>query len=119
MKIKVDEDIPPVVANWLREQGYQSSTVYEQGMSGWKDGLLWEAVQAEEQFLITADKGFGDIRFYPPGSHAGVLLLPPDENGIEPIFNLLNAVLGEVDLSELVGALSVATPPSLRVRRAF
>ena len=55
MHIKVDEDIPPIAATWLREKGYEASTVVEQGMRGWKDAALWQVVQAHQQFLLTAD----------------------------------------------------------------
>jgi predicted nuclease of predicted toxin-antitoxin system len=89
MRIKVDEDIPVVVAAWLQEGGHLASTVAEQGMGGRNDRALREAVQAERRFLITADKGFGDIRRYPPGTHAGALLLRPDQDGIRPILELL------------------------------
>ena len=40
------------------------------------------AIQKDERYLVTADKGFGDIRTYPPGTHHGILLLRPDEDGI-------------------------------------
>lgn len=62
MKIKVDEDLPKRVATLLRERGYQADTVIEQGLSGWKDANLWRKIQAESRFLITADKGFADLR---------------------------------------------------------
>ncbi|RMG73878.1 MAG: hypothetical protein D6711_10025 [Chloroflexi bacterium] len=117
MRIKVDEDIPPVAAVWLREKGYEASTVVEQGMGGWKDAALWQAVQTNTYFLLTADKGFGDIRAHPPGSHNGVLLLRPDVDGIRPILNLLQMVLSKVELTQLAGTISVATPRGLRVRR--
>jgi predicted nuclease of predicted toxin-antitoxin system len=117
MHIKVDEDIPPIAASWLRDQNHQASTVVEQGMGGWKDDQLWVRVQAEQQFLLTADKGFGDIRAFPPGTHGGILLLRPDEDGIRPILDLLQMVLRQVDLSQLLGTIAVATPRGLRIRR--
>jgi predicted nuclease of predicted toxin-antitoxin system len=117
MHIKGDEDLPPMAAEWLREQGYEASTVVEQEMGGWKDDPLWAAVQTEGQFLRTADKGFADIRLYPPGTHGGILLLRPDEDGIRPVLDLLKAVLAEVDLAELEGVVAVATSQGLRVRR--
>lgn len=119
MHIKVDEDIPPIVASWLREMEYDASTVVEQSMGGWKDPDLWEAVQRKQQFLLTADKGFGDIRIYPPGSHGGVLLLRPAEDGIRPLLELVKMVLTEVDLMELKGTLAVASPRGLRIRRSL
>lgn len=118
MHIKVDEDMPPVAAVWLREKGYQASTVVAQGMGGWKDAALWQAIQADNQFLLTADKGFGDIRAHPHSSHGGILLLRPDDDGIRPMLDLLKMVLAEVDMRQLKGAISVATPRGLRIRRA-
>lgn len=118
MQIKVDEDLPPVAAEWLRAKGHEASTVVEQVMGGWKDAPLWEAIQAKGQFLITADKGFADIRIYAPGTHAGVLLLRPEEDGIWPILTLLAEALSTVELAELQGMVAVATPRGLRVRRS-
>ena len=117
MHVKVDEDIPPIAAAWLRDRGYEASTVVDQGMGGWKDEPLWQAVQADRQFLLTADKGFADIRVHPPGVHAGILLLRPDEDGVRPILELLQMVLAQVNLAQLVGAVAVATQHGLRIRR--
>ena len=117
MLIKVDEDLPNIAAEMLRDYGYEAQSVVEQGMGGWKDPVLWRAVQAEKRFLITADKGFADIRVYPPGSHAGVLLLRPDADGIRPIVELLTRVLTNFDLNTLQGTLAVVTPGGIRVRR--
>jgi len=117
LRIKVDEDLPPVVATWLRNHGYEASTVIEQRMGGWKDAQLWKAVQAEGKFLVTADKGFANIRVHPPGTHAGVLLLHPDEDGIRPMVELIQHVLASCDLATLAGTIAVATPRGIRVRR--
>ncbi len=117
MHIKVDEDLPPIAARWLQEKGYTASTVIDQGMGGWKDPKLWQVVQSDNQFLLTADKGFGDIRVYPPGSHAGILLLRPDEDGIRPLLELLQITLEKVDFSQLSGNVAVVTPRGLRIRR--
>jgi predicted nuclease of predicted toxin-antitoxin system len=119
MHIKVDEDIPPVAAAWLQEKGYEASTVVDQDMGGWKDSALWRAVQVDEQFLLTADKGFGDIRVYPPGTHGGVLLLRPNEDGIRPLLDLLQMVLDQVDLTQLTATVAVATPKGLRICRTY
>ncbi|MCP4164576.1 MAG: hypothetical protein GY759_01635 [Chloroflexi bacterium] len=118
MRIKVDEDLPAVVAELLQAQGYDSVTVIDQGMGGWKDPALWQVVQKEERFLVTADKGFGDVRYYPPGKHAGVLLLRPDEHGIRPLIELMQKVLTHYRIEALQGLLTVATPRSIRIRRS-
>lgn len=118
MRIKIDEDLPLAVAQTLRAKGYQATTVVEEGMGGFKDPDLWAVLQSEGKFLITADKGFADIRAYPPGSHSGVLLLRPDEDGILPILQIIDQVLSRLDLAELAGVLAVATPNGIRMRRA-
>jgi predicted nuclease of predicted toxin-antitoxin system len=118
MRVKVDEDLPRVTIQMLRGRGYEAVSVTEQGMGGWKDPPLWQAVQSEQRFLVTADKGFADIRFYPPGSHAGVLLLRPDEDGIRPIIELLERVLANYDLEALARTVTVVTPRGVRIRRA-
>jgi predicted nuclease of predicted toxin-antitoxin system len=116
MNIKVDEDLPNSVVNLLLDQGHAAVSVRAQSMNGWKDDRLWSAVQLEGRYLITADKGFSNIRRYPPGSHNGVVLLRPDRDGIRPLLELLSAVLDRVDLEQLRGAVAVATPRGLRVR---
>ena len=117
MQIKVDEDLPSRAAAYLTARGHTAMTVRQQNMGGWKDTELWLAVQAEDRFLITADKGFGDIRRYRPGQHAGVLLLRPDSDGIQPLLDLLSMVLDQVELAQLSGTIAVATPRGLRIRR--
>jgi predicted nuclease of predicted toxin-antitoxin system len=117
MRIKVDEDLPAHVAEMLWEHGYEAQTVLEQGMGGWKDSALWELVQEEQRFLVTADKGFADIRTYPPGTHAGVMLLRPDQDGIRPILQLLQQVLENYDLRALGAMITVVSPRGIRIRR--
>jgi predicted nuclease of predicted toxin-antitoxin system len=117
LKVMVDEDLPCQAVQLLREYGYDAVSVVEQGMGGWKDPPLWIAIQKDERYLVTADKGFGDIRVYPPGTYHGILLLRPDEDGIRPIVELLQKVLDSYKLEDLVGATTVATPRGIRLRR--
>jgi predicted nuclease of predicted toxin-antitoxin system len=118
MRVKVDEDLPQAAVQSLRRWGYDAVSVVEQGMGGMKDPALWQVVQAERRFLVTADKGFGDIRFYPPGTHAGVLLLRPDQDGIRPVMELLKRVVANYNLQSLSGTITVVTPRGIRVRRS-
>ena len=118
MRIKVDKDLPKPAVQILRDQGYEVASVVEQGMGGLKDPSLWRAVQAERRFLVTADKGFADIRSYAPGTHAGVLLLRPDQGGVRPVMELLERVLSSYSLDDLAETVTVATPRNIRIRRA-
>lgn len=117
LKVAVDEDLPRKATSLLKERGYDVLSVIQLGLGGWKDPQLWIAVQKDERFLVTADKGFGDIRAYPPGEHFGVLLLRPDEDGIRPMLELLEQVLDSYKLEDLVGTITVATPRGIRMRK--
>lgn len=116
--VKVDEDLPRAATQLLREQSYDAASVIDQNMGGWKDPPLWDVVQQEGRFLVTADKGFADLRKYIPGTHAGVLLLRPDEDGIRPILELLIKTLASYKLNELAGSVTVVTPRGIRTRKA-
>jgi uncharacterized protein DUF5615 len=59
----------------------------------WHSKEFRGVLQEEKRFLITADKGFSDVRIFPPGRHAGILLLRPDEDGIRQLVDLLQRVL--------------------------
>jgi predicted nuclease of predicted toxin-antitoxin system len=116
--IKVDEDLPRAAVDLLCRYNYDAISVIDQQMGGWKDPLLWKAVQDENRFLVTADKGFANAQKYPPGNHAGILLLRPDEDGISPIIVLLKKVLDSYKLPALSGSITVATPRSIRTRKS-
>lgn len=118
MAVKVDEDLPKAVTELLRMAGYDAVSVQEQGMSGWKDHALWQMVQAEGRFLITADKGFADVRAHPPGHHPGILLLRPDRESIPTIIELMKDLLAVCRLEDLGEAVTVATTRGLRIRRS-
>lgn len=117
MRVKVDEDLPSAAVQLLRDRAYAAVSVVEQGIGGIADPKLWQVVQEERRFLVTADKGLGDIRLYPPGTHAGVVILRPDQDGIRPVLALLERVLAAYDLRDLTGTIAVATPRGIRIRR--
>jgi hypothetical protein len=117
VKTKVDEDLPKGVAEAVRAVVPDTLTVIDEGLSGILDRALWETVQSEQRFLITGDKAFANIKKDPPGTHSGVLLLRPDEDGIPAILDLIQDVLKLGILESLGGCIAVATPRRVRVRR--
>jgi predicted nuclease of predicted toxin-antitoxin system len=116
-RVKLDEDLPLSLADLLAIRDYEPATVLGQGWSGCKDPDLWPRLQAEKIFFITADKGFADLRVFPPGTHTGILLLRPDRESVLDFRTLLMAVLDRHSLDSLTGCTTVATPRSIRIRR--
>lgn len=119
MKVKIDEQLSQLLKNPLIDAHYKVSTVYDENLSGKLDPELWQIIQKEKYFFITADKEFGDIRKYPPGTHYGVLLLHPKEESVNSYIVLLKSVLKEYSLDNLSGKITVVTPGRIRVRINF
>jgi len=72
---KVDENLPVEVAEYLRQAGYDTETVGEEGISGTSDAVLAEVCQIEKRVLLTLDTDFSDIRAYPPEQFSGLVVL--------------------------------------------
>lgn len=118
MLVKLDEDLSEAVAVPIRNAGHDVRTVRGQGWQGMLDGALWPRIVAEGAFFVTADKGFGDLRAFPAGTHPGLLVLRPDRESIPAFSDLVAEVLVHHDLEELRGCVAVASPRGVRVRRA-
>ena len=74
MRIKLDENMPEALLQLLQSAGHEASTVADEGLSGTSDPDVLSAAAAAGRFLMTFDTDFADIREYPPGSHAGIVV---------------------------------------------
>lgn len=118
MLVKLDESLSESLQQVARSYGYDVRTVLGQGWGGMKDDALWPPLVAEDAFLIASDRGFGDIRKFVPGSHAGILILQPGTQSLVAYRALLEEVLSQHELATLIGAVAVAGPSGLRARKA-
>jgi predicted nuclease of predicted toxin-antitoxin system len=117
-RIKVDEDLPRQIAEMLNARGYDAATVSDQGWQGTPDDLLWQRVQDERRFLMTADKGFADLRRQVPGTHAGVILLRSQEESRRAYVDLAAMAIESLAFDDIAGAIVVVTSRGIRIRRA-
>ncbi len=74
MKVKLDENMPAAMATLLRDAGHDVSTVADQGLGGAGDPQVLQAAVNEGRLLITFDLHFADVRRYPAGSHAEIVV---------------------------------------------
>lgn len=118
VRLKVDENLPSEIADLLNRDGHDAMTVVDQGWRGLSDGDLWRRIQAEGRWIVTADKDFGDLRRYPPGSHAGVILLRSTREGLDAYLQLAGTALASLKLDAIAGAVVVVTDRGVRIRRA-
>lgn len=94
MRFLVDECTGPTVAHWLREQGHEVFSVYDDAR-GIDDDQIIQKASVENWILITNDKDFGARVYREHQSHRGVVFLRlRDErasNKIEVLRRLLAA----------------------------
>lgn len=103
MRFKLDENLPHDLTAALTARGHDVDTVLDENRSGQKDPVVITAAGADERMLITLDRGIGDIRQYPPGSHAGVLVLRAASQDPDSIIELVQRLLRSHDPADLAG----------------
>src|SRR5579862_2581286 len=115
---KLDENLPNALIALLSKHGYESATVRQQGWGGLQDEHLWPLVRAEGRFFVTTDKGFSDVRAYPPGTHPGILVLHLEEPGARSLLKLVVQTLLAMRLESMAGTIAIASERGVTIRRA-
>lgn len=92
MRFLVDECTGPRVAEWLRVEGHEVFSVFDDAR-GISDDEVFAKAFAEQWILITNDKDFGEIVFREQREHHGIIFLRLDDeraaNKIEVLRQLL------------------------------
>lgn len=119
IKFLIDEDLPRSTARVLREQGFKVLDVRDCGLRGQSDDQVFTFAQKEQAILVTADLGFGNFLHYPPGSHAGILIIHfPNEVSTEELNRRILDGIANLSEKELIKNLVVLEPGRVRVRKA-
>jgi uncharacterized protein (DUF433 family) len=85
------DDYPTLTVNGIRAAaGHDVDSVEEEGLPGADDPTVSQAATADGRLIITMDRGFGDIQRYPPGSHAGILVLRVDDQSAVSVVETLS-----------------------------
>ena len=74
MRFLVDECTGSLVAKWLKENGHEVFSVYDEARGATDDDILMKAF-AENWILLTNDKNFGELVFREHRPHHGVIFL--------------------------------------------
>jgi predicted nuclease of predicted toxin-antitoxin system len=90
--------------------------VEDEGLGGVSDPAVARAATDDGRLIITLDRGFGDIQLYPPGSHAGIVVLRVDEHSASAIADALAGLASLIDLDALGRCVAVYRDGEVRVR---
>lgn len=116
MRLKIDENLPPDVADLLRQFGHDAIGVLEQNMGGVPDHELARICQEERRAILTLDTDFMDARDYPPEQYSGIVVLRLRRQGIRQILDTVDHLVGYLDQTSLDGKLFVVSESGVRVR---
>lgn len=117
MRVKLDENLPRRVAPLLADAGHDVDSVHDEGLAGAPDPEVATAATAADRLVITLDRGFGDIQRYPPGSHAGILVLRLADQSAASVQRAIGEVAASIEIDDLRGCVAVWRDGMLRVRR--
>lgn len=92
MRFLVDECTGPTVAQWLRDQGYEVFSIYED-QRGLSDEAILEKAHREQWVIVTNDKDFGEKVFREQHPHHGIVILRLDDERAHNKINVLKRLL--------------------------
>lgn len=117
MRVKLDENVPVSAVNIATQLGHDVDTVYGENLADATDADVLTAATQDERLLITLDRGLGDVRSYPPGTHAGVVVLRVDPQDADTVSKAVRSFLQSEDLGDLTGCNVVVRGHLARIRR--
>jgi predicted nuclease of predicted toxin-antitoxin system len=116
MKFKTDENMPLEAADDLRHAGHDALTVADQHLAGQPDVRVAEVCRTEARALLTLDLDFSDIRVFPPGDYAGIIVLRPSVQTVKNIQRLVAQVIVFLTTEPLAGRLWIVDEGQIRIR---
>ena len=115
MRFLVDECAGPRLARWLKKQGHEVFSVYEEAR-GMRDDDIIQKAFTENWILITNDKDFGEKVYREGQSHKGLIILRlQDERTVVKIETIRRLIESYGD--KLADRFVVATEKRVRFAR--
>jgi len=117
MRFLIDENISPLVAEALRQQGYDAQHVREIGLKGQPDPEIMAYARQRCRCLITLDEDFANLRCYPLGTHAGIIRLRLKFAPSSAVIKCLTQLLPQLPTDFLKkGSLVISDGATYRIR---
>jgi len=116
MKILVDENIPRMTVNRLRELDHDKRDIRGAADQGLVDTALWDIAVRESRLLITTDKGFAGYRTMAHNGDLIVRLRQPNRLKIHQSVMRALERFGEAEWPGLLVVMRDATVSTSRAR---
>ena len=116
MRLKLDENLPASLVAPLIASGHDVSTVPAQCLGGAPDERVAAACAAEDRVLLTLDRGFGDPRRHPPGTHAGIVVLRTRDQSAPALLCVVRRLVALFAEEDPRGRLWIVDERRVRIR---
>jgi predicted nuclease of predicted toxin-antitoxin system len=117
LRFKLDENMPVVVADILRDSGYDAETVYSEAISGISDPELLDVCRHEHRILLTLDLDFANIVDYPTGRYPGIVIFRLSSVGPDAVLVAVRRwLLAAAESAPGPGTLWIVSNNRIRVR---
>ena len=117
MRFKIDENLPPDVADLRRQEGHDAFTVYEQGLRSHTDPQVLAACQTEGLALLSLDLDFSNILTFPPEQFAGLIVLRLHRPGRAAVLRLVRRLSPHFANQPVAGKLWIVDEARIRIRQ--
>jgi len=95
-RFQLDESIDPVVADILRNRGFNVRSAGETGLTGHPDEDHLAAAKRENRILLTHDEDFLNNRRFPPSGNPGLVVLAGGSGSTDALADSLQVVVSLV-----------------------
>ena len=119
MTFLADECLPLPTRKFLQAAGYRLVTVEQLGRSSAPNGELLTLARHQRLVLVTVDRGLGNMKTFPLGTHHGiaVLKIPRFPEDLAAVHRHLRDALSTTLTHQLAGSLLIIDRNKYRLRR--
>jgi Domain of unknown function (DUF5615) len=115
VRVKLDENLGSLGADFLRAAGIDVSTVADQGLLTRPDASIIDACVKDDRCLVTLDKDFSNPLEYPPRRYSGIIVVRlPGRLRLSLLERALAMVIDASRTADVRGRLWIAEADSLR-----
>jgi len=116
MKFLIDNALSPVIAQGLKEAGFESIHVRDIGLRSAPDTEIFEHAVKNNQIIISADTDFGTLLALRQTSKPSVILFRCTDKRPQSQVSLLLSHLSEIKDALIAGSIVVFEDDRIRIR---
>lgn len=118
-KFLIDENLSPLLSNYLRNLKYDSRAIREVGLKGKPDEEIIKWIQENKRILITADLEFGEFFYFKTFGKIGVIILKSKSQTLKSFKEIIDYLVKEEILKskKLENSLVIAVKGKYRIRK--